>query len=120
MEWQRMGLCPPSSVIKATEDYQVEMDALGQWMEECCDVGDAKKELAQTLFSSYQKWCEGVGKKYTLDRSEFIRRLVERGYSKKDTTERSTNRKGTFLLGIRTIDENPFKEPPKFKARKGK
>ena len=37
LEWQRIGLAPPSAVTKATEDYLTEEDAVGRFISECCE-----------------------------------------------------------------------------------
>jgi putative DNA primase/helicase len=65
LEWQRDGLKPPKAVTEATEAYLESQDVLGDWLAECCDVGNANHtETSARLFGSWKEWCEA--------RNEFV------------------------------------------------
>ncbi len=38
-EWARVGLQPPDCVLEATKEYRSEMDAVGTFIEDACDIG---------------------------------------------------------------------------------
>jgi len=52
------GLRPPEAVRVATEAYFRTQDALGTWVEECCDVGPNHWEPPKRLFESWRRWTE--------------------------------------------------------------
>ncbi len=37
LAWKEMGLAPPESVLAATAEYLEGQDAVGAWIEECCE-----------------------------------------------------------------------------------
>jgi putative DNA primase/helicase len=59
--WRREGLEPPAVVLAKTTEYFSEEDLISQWIEECCDVGDAYEETRATLYMSWQQWCNRGG-----------------------------------------------------------
>lgn len=61
LEWQRIGLQPPSSIKAATEEYFEAEDAIGRWLEECCLVGPNQTALSAILFTSWTVWAESNG-----------------------------------------------------------
>jgi putative DNA primase/helicase len=58
LDWQRIGLNPPKAVTDATGSYLASEDILGEWLEECCDLGANHWESATTLFKSWKLWAE--------------------------------------------------------------
>ena len=42
LEWQRRGLSAPAVVDEATHAYRKESDTLGNFLEECCEVGERR------------------------------------------------------------------------------
>jgi putative DNA primase/helicase len=59
LQWQVMGLAPPTSVVQATNAYFSDEDTIGEWLEECTDNGDpAVFTLLSALFESWKNWCE--------------------------------------------------------------
>ena len=59
IEWQERGLQPPQAVRAATETYLAAQDAIGAWMDECCERDLEVFETQKDLFGSWSKW--GVG-----------------------------------------------------------
>ena len=53
LEWQRIGLAPPSAVTKATEDYLSEEDAVGQFISECCERHPQAQAQLKDLYAAY-------------------------------------------------------------------
>jgi putative DNA primase/helicase len=40
LEWMKEGLKPPEEVLAATDRYKNEMDAIGDFLKECCLTGN--------------------------------------------------------------------------------
>lgn len=95
LAWQKEGLGYPEGVKKATENYRSEMDILGDFIDECCEVGESFRAKASTLYGTYKEWCQEVGECYKNQRT-WGRALTERGF------ERYSNN-GTWYrrIGIR-------------------
>jgi putative DNA primase/helicase len=59
LDWQRVGLAPPKTVLDATEEYFAEQDTLQQWLDECTeDGGSLARTRTADLFASWKDWCE--------------------------------------------------------------
>jgi P4 family phage/plasmid primase-like protien len=61
VEWQRIGLAPPPKVQAAVDKYFHDEDQVGQWIEECCRVGDDLRATSADLFRSWSAFAEGHG-----------------------------------------------------------
>jgi P4 family phage/plasmid primase-like protien len=79
LEWQRIGLAPPAAVVEATQAYLADEDALGQWLEACCDVAKDRFALSSTLFRSWCEWARAAGEAQGTRRS-FAQALQARGF----------------------------------------
>jgi P4 family phage/plasmid primase-like protien len=78
LEWQLDGLQPPEEVRQATGEYRSEMDVLGAFLDECCELAPEKNIAAADLYRAYMQWCEDTGETQET-RRKFGRRLTERG-----------------------------------------
>jgi len=54
LDWQKNGLIRPAIVDEATSTYFAEQDVFGQWLEDCCEVGDDYVETNDKLWSSWE------------------------------------------------------------------
>lgn len=61
LAWQRDGLQPPACVVSATEEYFEAEDALGQWIEERCQLAKTHREGVSDLFTDWREWAERAG-----------------------------------------------------------
>jgi putative DNA primase/helicase len=61
LEYQRMGLAPPQSVVDATDLYFKDEDTVASWIEERCEVGKGLKDSATRLFASWKHYAEKAG-----------------------------------------------------------
>lgn len=104
LEWQRIGLAPPSIVRDATENYFADQDTLGQWLEECTEDGGplAFTRIAE-LFASWKAWSEARNHKpgSTTTLSEM---LTDRGFDKK--RDGKAGHRGFASLTIKTPSSN--------------
>jgi putative DNA primase/helicase len=82
LEWQRIGLAPPTAVVTATNDYFNNEDSLGQWLEDECDVdvgNDRKWDKVSNLFDSWTEYIEANGEKPG-SKMAFSEALTGRGF----------------------------------------
>lgn len=77
-DWQLNGLMVPAAVKKAQADYRNEMDQLGAFLDDCCDVGVEKgPTLHADLYRAFGEWCKGNGSRAGTGKA-FGKRLEER------------------------------------------
>lgn len=96
--WQRDGLGLPDEVKNAVKEYRDEMDILGSFIEECCEVGNGKLANASQLYKAYKAWAEAGGEFY-ITQTQFGRKMRERGFEK--------DKQGTILYrGIGILDSS--------------
>jgi putative DNA primase/helicase len=57
----RHGLQEPASVTAATEHYREQMDVLGGFLDECCDIGAWLSDSSKHLYGTYRSWCQRNG-----------------------------------------------------------
>jgi len=81
LEWQRVGLMPPARVVSATEEYLEAEDALGRWLEECCDRNSSATTTTNELFGSWKIWSERGGE-YTGTLRKFSEDVAKRGFAR--------------------------------------
>ena len=84
--WQSEGLKPPLKVIEATEEYRGEMDILGGFLDDICELTFDWNDKVQsgTLFEHYNVWCQAQAKAEgeavtPITRKLFGMKLTERG-----------------------------------------
>jgi putative DNA primase/helicase len=78
LQWQRDGLGMPAAVRKATESYRIESDAVGRFIEECCDLAEGVETEKPVLYALFKAWCETNGES-VLSAKAFHPRLVAKG-----------------------------------------
>jgi P4 family phage/plasmid primase-like protien len=78
LEWQREGLQAPEEVRKATGQYRSEMDVIGAFLQDECEIGPNYREPFTTVYKRYEEWCEEGGERAET-RRKFNARLKERG-----------------------------------------
>jgi len=78
LEWQHEGLQAPEEVRKATGAYRSEMDVIGAFLQDECEIGREFREQFTTLYKRYEEWCEDGGERAET-RRKFNARLKVRG-----------------------------------------
>jgi putative DNA primase/helicase len=88
LEWQRVGLAPPTVVRDATEEYFAAQDTLQQWLEDCTEDGGqfAFSPVAE-LFASWKAWAENHNLKPGSAQA-LSEALVDRGFVKARTNSK--------------------------------
>jgi putative DNA primase/helicase len=82
LEWQRIGLCPPPTVINATESYLADEDAIGRFLDQCCatDNQDPIEEV-NDLYACWRVWCTAGGE-YVGSIKRFSQNLENRKFER--------------------------------------
>ncbi len=108
LEWQQSGLNAPAIVLNATQDYRMEMDTLGTFLDQCCVVNARADCKASDLYKVYCDWCDNSGE-YALSQRKFGLKLTERGINK----QRLMNGFHYQGIGILATDSiaSPIHEP---------
>ena len=55
-EWRVKTLAPSSEILNASSEYLADEDSIGNWMAECCRVGEGNEDSSSALFESWSKW----------------------------------------------------------------
>jgi putative DNA primase/helicase len=79
LEWQRVGLAPPSVVTDATSAYLEAEDALAAWIEDCCYRDVQAWEQSSKLFTNWSAWAVTAGEQVG-SQKRFSERLEARGF----------------------------------------
>lgn len=81
VQWYRQRLGVPSAVTQATDRYREEMDSIGAWLAECCDVTNPTAKVgSKNLYQSYAAWAEAAGEGVLAQRN-FNRVMGDRGWN---------------------------------------
>ena len=92
LEYQRTGLKPPESVVKATEEYQHDEDVIGQFIEAMCEMDANSQVQGSTLYKAYCDWAADLG----------IRPVYGKKFgSEMKTRFESYTKKYVFYVGIK-------------------
>jgi phage/plasmid-associated DNA primase len=96
--WQRDGLGTPPAVRAATDGWRADSDVLGDFLDECCELGPRWVADAGALYRAYAAWCVTSGERPAIQRT-FGLRLKDRGF-------RSTRTKaGRRWSGVRLVTQ---------------
>ncbi len=80
LAWQAQGLGVPRAVREATEGYRGEMDVLGGFLADRCDVEPGAMARTKELYESYRRWAEESGER-PITKKAMGMRLAERGFA---------------------------------------
>lgn len=78
LQWQQSGLAPPDEVTAATKAYRSDMDVLGAFIDDCCQLWDNATTPAADLYERYKAWAD-QSRERPMTRRVFGLRLKERG-----------------------------------------
>lgn len=76
--WQREGLGMPAEIEAASSTYRDEMDVMGAFISDRCEIGTNYRETSALLYREYTRWCEDTGERPLTQRA-FGQRILERG-----------------------------------------
>jgi hypothetical protein len=59
--WLLDRLDPPNAVVNAVAEYRDDMDLIGQWISQACEIGTELEVQANAAYLSYRAWAEEAG-----------------------------------------------------------
>lgn len=95
--WRTSGLGVSSAVQGAIQQYRVESDILGHFLEECVQDSPMNSTRASELYTRYARWAKEQGMK-PMTSTAFGRRLGDRGL------EKTKDKTGWYYLKISIIE----------------
>jgi putative DNA primase/helicase len=95
--WQQDGLGSPDEVVRATSEYRAEMDAFTNFFTECCEIRENARTSNKMLRAKYDEWCKENGE-YALSQRPFSQKLIERGFTKRNSSANGTMEWYGFVL----------------------
>ena len=95
--WQQERLTAPKRIQDASRIYQDESDMLGEFLEDCCDVGADKSASQKSTFWTYQIWARNNGTHPATQKS-FTRQLGSRGVDTKRIKAQGDTKR--FYIGL--------------------
>ncbi len=76
------GLAPPPEVTEATNEYREDMDIIGSWIEDRCQLVAGAEETVALLHMDYEQWAKReIG--FAMSTIAFGRELAGRGFRSK-------------------------------------
>ena len=88
----------PKVVQDAIDDYRGQNDWMGDFLEECCDIGPTYREKSGDLYQEYRAYCLRMGE-YTRSTTDFYGALAQREF------ERKKMKAGMMIKGLRIKSE---------------
>jgi putative DNA primase/helicase len=80
-DYFKTGLNPPDCVRKATADYRLKYDRIGNFIKDCCTLGDDLKVQRGDLYNAYRSWCCRAENRYKpLGTTSFYGEIEFRGF----------------------------------------
>lgn len=100
LQWQQVGLTPPTTVTKATESYKEDMDALRPFLDEQCIMRPDAEAGSGDLYKAYKTWAEANGER-PMTQTSFGNRLSDEGFGTFRDTKGRKRRRG---IGLKSTD----------------
>lgn len=80
-EYFKHGLNPPECVRKATADYRLKYDRIGNFIKDCCVEEKGLRIIRGDLYNAYRSWCNKAENRYKpLGTTSFYGEVEFRGY----------------------------------------
>lgn len=106
LAYQKDGLQPPGAVRKAREDYKSDMDLLGEWLDECCELGPNHVESNARLWASWEAFAKARGElRFIASAKSLGRRLQSKGF---EVVRDTAGLRGRGLVGLRVRQVGDF------------
>jgi putative DNA primase/helicase len=113
LEWQRIGLAPPETVIAATASYFDNQDLFAQWLEEKCDAEPGNQHKTATsaeLFKSWSDYAKAAGDPPG-NRKSFARILERHGFKSHRQSHSGTRMWRGVRLKVPEYDDQGRQSP---------
>jgi putative DNA primase/helicase len=80
-QWHENGLQVPEAIGNASHEYMAEMDDLGVWMKDRCNVSPEYTEKSSDLYADFKAW-KDFRREPVLSQTVFGKQLSAKGFSK--------------------------------------
>lgn len=82
LAWRKYGLAPPHIVTEATDKYREGEDTLGEFLFECCEVGNHMRVGASKLYTVFEGWHQKHVGKYVPSQKTFGTWMNDKGFER--------------------------------------
>lgn len=97
-DWLIQGLNAPSIITQSVQNYKDEMDIVGQWIDDCCEIDSKSKISSKLLLKNFNDWAISQGERHRSMR--YLKPALEnRGFYRQSTIG------GKFYVGLRLKEE---------------
>ncbi len=107
LEWQRIGLAPPTAVKAATEAYLADEDAVAIWLADRCEISPRHEAGTGALYGSWLEWCEKAGE-HAGNQKTFVQALEMRGFVRTRVGDPQRGPRGFRGLRLRTLSSGDY------------
>jgi len=82
LAWKEFGLCPPRVVTEATDKYREGEDTLGEFLFECCEIGENLRVGASKIYSVFEEWYHKRVGKFPPAQKKFGNWMNDKGFER--------------------------------------
>jgi len=82
IRWHKEGLERPESIEETRDSWKSSMDLIGDFIDECCVVGEGESSGASEIYQAFHEWAKMQGHEHPLTQTVFGTRLSDRGFEK--------------------------------------
>lgn len=107
--WQQERLDAPKRISDASRIYQEESDMLGEFLEDCCEMGAGKTESQKAIYGTYQQWSSKNGT-HAVTQKSFTRQLGSRGVNTKRVKEQGDTKRYYVGLSLTEAAQGRWKQ----------
>lgn len=108
LAYQKDGLQPPAAVRKARDDYKSDMDLLGEWMDECCEIGPNFVESNARLWASWEAFAKARGELRYISTSKALSRRLDGRFEPLKNVPEADGKRGRGRRGLRVRQVGDF------------
>ena len=108
LAYQKDGLQPPGAVRKAREDYKSDMDLLGEWLDECCEIGPNHVESNARLWASWEAFAKARGELRYIPTSKALTRRLDGRFEPLKNVPEADGKRGRGRRGLRVRQVGDF------------
>lgn len=108
LAYQKDGLQPPAAVRKARDDYKSDMDLLGEWLDECCEVGPNHVESNARLWASWEAFAKARGELRYIPTSKALTRRLDGRFEPLKNVPEADGKRGRGRRGLRVRQVGDF------------
>jgi phage/plasmid-associated DNA primase len=85
LAYQKAGLRPPGRVQAAKEEYRGDMDLLGEWLLECCELHADCEDTISNLWASWEQFAKSRGELRFIPSARALGRRLSQRFSRRKT-----------------------------------